>query len=198
MAPPNLEDLERDAYQDSFSDGLIDVAVGLILAWIGIVWLWIDSLPGLAGVVSVVIAWGLIGIRSGFLEPRLGYVRWRAPRLNWERRHLILFTGLLLAAFLFGNGVMFAMREGDAFETQGIVPGLPAFVLGIGALVMAVKTPFKRLWVYGMVLVCAAAITVAVGANPGGSLLASGALICAVGGVLLTRFLDAHPVRETE
>ena len=42
----------------------------------------------------------------------------------------------------------------------------------------------------------AAVVTVLTDANPGGSLLASGALICAVGGVLLALFLQNHPVRD--
>ena len=198
MAPTNPEDLERDAYQDSFSDGLIDLTIGLILAWIGVIWLWIESLPGLVGVVSAVLAWTLLRIRARVVEPRLGYVRWRAPRLKWERRQLLLLTGLVLAAFLLGNGVMFAIREGDTLEAQGIVPGLPAFVLGIGACVAAAKARFRRLWVYGVVLVGAAVVTILADANPGGSLLASGALICGVGGVLLTRFLHTHPARDVE
>jgi hypothetical protein len=196
MAPTNLEDPESEAYQDALSHGLIDLTIGLILAWIGIVWLWIESLPGLAGILSAVLVWALVRVRARILEPRFGYVRWRAPRLRWERRQLILLIGLIMAAFLLGNGVMFAIREGDALGAQGIVPGLPAFVLGIGALVVAAKARFRRLWGYGVVLIGAAVVTILTDANPGGSLLASGALICGVGGVLLTRFLHAHPVRD--
>jgi uncharacterized membrane protein YjjB (DUF3815 family) len=93
---------------------------------------------------------------------------------------------------------MFAIRQGDTLGAQGIVPGLPAFVVGIGAFVVAAKARFRRLWVYGIVLVAAAVVTILTDANPGGSLLASGALICSVGGVLLTRFLRTHPVRDVE
>ncbi len=196
MAPTDLEDLEREAYQDSFSDGIIDLTIGLSLASIGIVWLWIVSLPGLAGVLPAVFAWALVRMRARILEPRLGYVRWRAPRLRWERRQLIFFTGLLLAAFLLGNGVMFAIGDGDTLWAQGIVPGLPAFVLGIGALVVAATAGFRRLWAYGVVLVAASVVTILAETNPGGSLLASGAIIGGVGGVLLSRFLHAHPVRN--
>jgi len=50
----------------------------------------------------------------------------------------------------------------------------------------------------GVVLLGAAVVTILADANPGGSLLVSGALICGVGGVLLARFLHAHPVRDVE
>jgi hypothetical protein len=196
MNRTSTQDLETEAYRDSFSDGLIDLTIGLILATIGTVWLWIESLPGLVGVLSAVFTWVLLRIRARILEPRIGYVRWRAPRLRWERRQLILLAGLIMAAFLLGNGVMFAIREGNALEEQGIVPGLPAFVLGIGAFVVAAKARFRRLWGYGVVLVGAGVVTILAEANPGGALLASGALITVVGGVLLVRFLHAHPVRD--
>jgi hypothetical protein len=192
----NLNELESEAYQDSHSDGFIDLAIGLSLASIGIIWLWIESLPGLAGVLSVGFAWTLVYLRRRILEPRLGYVRWREPRLRWERRQLLVFTGLVMAAFLLGNGVMFALREGDTISEQGIVPALPAFVLGFGAFAVAAKVGFRRLWGYGIFLIGAAVITLLADANPGGSLLASGALICGVGGVLLLRFLHNHPVRD--
>ena len=39
MAPTTLRDLESEAYQDSFSDGLIDVFIGLSLVGVGIDWL---------------------------------------------------------------------------------------------------------------------------------------------------------------
>ena len=196
MNRTSMGDLESEAYQDFLSDGLIDLTIGLILAMIGTIWLWIESLPGLAGILSAALTWALLRIRRRILEPRIGYVRWREPRLRWERRQLILLSGLIMAAFLLGNGAMFAMREGDAVGAQGIVPGLPAFVLGIGAFVVAAKARFTRLWGYGVVLVGAAAVTILTDANPGASLLASGALICGVGVVLLARFLHTHPVRD--
>lgn len=196
MTPTNLGDLERQAYQESLTDGFIDLIIGLSLASIGVVWLWIEWLPGLAGIAQPILVWALLRARHRVVEPRVGYVAWRAPRLRWERRHVILFAGLLLVAFLLGNGVMFAMREGETFRTQGIAPGLPALVLAVGAFIVAAKARFTRLWGYGVVLAGAAVVTILTDANPGGSLLASGTLMCMVGGLLLTRFLRTHAVRD--
>lgn len=196
MTPTNHETLEQDAYHDTLSDGLIDLTIGLILALIGTIWLWIEWLPGLIGILSAAFAWALIRTRTRILEPRIGYVRWRAPRLRWERRQIIILSGLIMAAFLIGNGVMFAIQEGDALGAQGLAPGLPPFVLGVGAFAVAVKERFKRLWGYGVVLIGAGVVTILTDANPGGSLLVSGAFICGVGGILLTRFLRTHPVRD--
>jgi hypothetical protein len=196
MTPTRLEDLESKAYRDSYADGLIDIFVGLSLVAVGIVWLWIEWLPGLVGVVPAVFSVVLVPIRRRILEPRLGYVRWRATRLTRERKQLTLLLVLVMAAFLVGNGFMYAMREGDTAVTEGIVPGLPAFVLAIGTFVVAATAGVRRLWGYGAVLGVASVVTIAAEANPGGSLLASGAIIAIIGAVLLTRFLRTHPVRD--
>jgi MFS family permease len=198
MATASLEDLESKAYQDAYADGLIDILVGLSLAAVGIVWLWIEWLPGLVGVVPAVFSVVLVPIRRRILEPRLGYVRWRAVRLTKERRQLTLLLVLVMAAFLAGNGFMYAMRQGDTVASQGIVSGLPAFVVAIGAFVTAATAGVRRLWSYGAVLLGAAVVTIVGEANPGGSLLASGVIVGVVGAVLLTRFLNAHPARDVK
>ena len=72
MTPTDMEDLEHDAYQDSFADGLIDLTIGLILASIGTIWLWLESLPGLAGILSAGFTWTLLRLRTRILEPRIG------------------------------------------------------------------------------------------------------------------------------
>jgi len=78
----NLEHLEGEAYQDSFSDGLVDVFLGLGLAVIGVTWLWLEPVAGLAGVFAAAIAGILVPVRRRIVEPRVGYVRWTAPRLK--------------------------------------------------------------------------------------------------------------------
>ena len=195
MNNTNLEDLESAAYQDSYSDGLIDLFIGLGLASIGILWLWFEPVAGLAGVFAAAIGWAMVPIRRRIVEPRMGYVRWTAPRLKWERKQLRLLFGLGSVALLIGVGLVLAIVSGDA-DTSGdrnVVAGLPAVLLAVGAFVLAATSGFKRLWVYGAVLLSAAAVTILIEAGPGGSLLAAGAAVGVVGIVLLGRFLRAHP-----
>ena len=200
MNHTDLEDLESEAYQDSFADGLIDLFIGLGLASIGILWLWFEPVAGLAGVFAAVVAWALVPIRRRIVEPRVGYVRWTAPRLKWERKQLWLLFGLGSAALLTGVGLVLSIVNGDG-DTSGdrnVVAGLPAVLLAIGAFVLAATSGFKRLWGYGAVLLSAAIVTILIEAGPGGSLLAAGAAIGVVGVVLLSRFLRANPVRDVK
>jgi hypothetical protein len=192
-----LDDLEGEAYQDSFSDGLIDLFVGLGIAVVGMTWLWLEPVAGLGGVFAAAVAWALPPIRRRIVEPRIGYVRWTAPRLKWERKQLRLLFWLLAVALLLGGAAFLAVLRGDGVSgDRNVVAGLPAILLAIGAFVLAATSGFKRLWGYGAVLVSAAAVTIIIKAGPGGSLLAAGAAVGVVGVVLLSRFLRAHPVRD--
>jgi hypothetical protein len=197
MNRTDLEDLESEAYRDSFSDGLVDLAIGLGLALIGGLWLWFEPVAGLAGVFAAAVAWALVPIRRRIVEPRVGYVRWTALRLKWERKQLRLLFWLGSIALLLGVVLVLSIVRGDNVTSgdPNVVAALPAVLLAIGAFVVAATSGFKRLWGYGAVLVSAAAATILIGVGPGGSLLVAGAAIGVVGVVLLSRFLRANPVR---
>ena len=198
MSDISLGDLESRAYQDSFSDGLIDLFIGLGLALIGMTWIWFGAEAGLSGGIAAVVAAALVPIRRRIVEPRVGYVRWTAPRLEWERRQKRLLFALVTVAMLSGVAVAqsLASGEGAAIADRNVVAGLPAVLLAVGAFVVAATSGFKRLWGYGAVLLSAGAVTLIFEAGPGGSLLASGAVFGIVGLVLLGRFLRTTPVRD--
>ena len=198
MTHADLESLESEAYRESFSDGLVDLFVGFGLVLIGALWLWFPEVAGLAGALAAAVAWALVPIRRRIVEPRVGHVKWAAPRLKWERRQYWRLFGLGSVALLLGVGLVLTIVRGDA-ATSGdpnVVAALPAFLFAIGAFVLAAASGITRLWGYGTVLVIAAAVTIVVGAGPGGSLLVAGAVTGAAGVVLLSRFLRANPVRE--
>lgn len=194
----DLDDFERRAYQDSFSDGLIDLFLGLGLALIGLLWLWFESVAGLAGVFAAVVVWALVPIRRRIVEPRIGFYTWTAPRLKWERNQLRFLFGFGSVALLLGVGLVLSIVRGDdlAGGDCSVVAGLPATLLAIGAFVLAATSGVKRLWGHGAILAAAAAVTLLVEAGPGGPLLGAGTVIGIVGVVLLVRFLRAHPVRD--
>ena len=89
-----------------------------------------------------------------------------------------------------------APGDGTPAAAPNAVAGLPAVLLAVGAFVVAATSGFKRLWSYGVVLLSAGAVTLTIGAGPGGSLLASGVTFGIVGLVLLARFLRTTPVGD--
>jgi len=195
MTHMDLENLETEAYQDSTSDGLIDLFLGLSLVWFGVVWLWIESWIGEAATVPAILFWFAVPMRRRFLKQRIGHVRWTERRRRWERKQLKLLLGFAQLC-LFGLSGFLVLRHVGAIAASDVVAGLPAGLLGIGAFILATTVGFPHLWGYGAILLVSAVVTVLAKAGPGGSLLVSGSVIAAVGSVIFVRFLRASPTRE--
>jgi hypothetical protein len=97
--PPELKDLEQRAYGLAYSDGVIDLFVGLSMAWIGAIWLMLPGiLSGAVALVAVSISPVLVR-RKRFVQARAGYVQFSEPRRRWERR-ITMAAAFLFAAFM--------------------------------------------------------------------------------------------------
>lgn len=195
MSPIDVKRLEASAYRDSFSDGLVDVFVGIALLWMGTTWLLLGTLVPLAVAGPPIIAIALFPVRRWVLEPRLGYVLWTAPRRRWERRQLVGLlaagaTVLGLATFL----VSYAVADGGTLPDVGaFAPAIPAVLVAIPAVAVAAATGLARVWVYVLVLAVAAGVTVAYGLEPGWPLAVTGIGVLLGGAWLLAGFLRSTP-----
>ena len=140
-----LQRLEREAYQHSFSDGVIDIFVGASLVWIGAVWIWLPDFAGLAGVLPAVFIATMLQARKRFLEPRIGYVRWAPPRRQWEQRNLAGLFAAGLGLFLLGIAtfVLITRTSAEGEVVSALAPGLLAWLL---ALVAVGLTFLMRVW----------------------------------------------------
>ena len=77
--PPELKELEQRTYGATYSDGVIDIFVGVSLAWIGAIWLTFpDYLSGAVALVAVSIS-PVMRRRKTFVEARTGYVKFTEP-----------------------------------------------------------------------------------------------------------------------
>jgi hypothetical protein len=200
MTSIDVKQLEASAYRESFSDGLVDMFVGLGLLWIGASWILLPSLVPLSVVVPPLLAVALFPVRQRVLEPRVGYVRWTAPRRHWERRQLVgLFaagaTAFGLVAFLGSYAIANGVTLPDA---RAFAPAIPAILVAIPAVAVAVATGLVRVWVYLLVLVIAGAVTVAYALDPGWPLAITGLGALLGGAWLLTRFLRSNPRQASD
>lgn len=194
----SLQSIERTAYRRAYSDGIIDLLVGLSLLWIGAIWIWLPDYGALAGILPAVFVPTAISIRKQFVERRLGYVRWSAPRRDKERRNLILLLGA--GVFLLIAGVLiFLVIEGSLVDESVLdllMPGLLAWLLALLALGLAVLLESWRFVLYGVALVVGGLITGLLGANPGWPLLAAGTVIAITGLYMLLTFVHANPAPD--
>ena len=89
------------------------------------------------------------------------------------------------------------MQSTDPAVSTSWIPsgrGLLAFLLALMAIVLAFMLDAPRMLGYSAVLVIAGTIASVNEANPGWPLLAAGAFVAVVGGVMLTRFLNTNPM----
>lgn len=190
-----LQALERKAYLASYSDGIVDLFVGVSLLWIGVAWIWLPDLAGLAGVFPAVFISVMLAARKRLLESRLGYVKWSEPRRRWERRNLaaVLAAGVLI--FLVGV-IVFVLVSQESANNRGwgaLVSGLPALLLAVIAMGLGFVMGTWRMLAYAGVLATAGVVTVLAELDPGWPLLAAGSVIAASGVVLVARFLRRTP-----
>lgn len=189
-----LQDLEHRAYQRAYSDGLIDLFVGISLAWIGVAWIWLPDLAALAGIFPAVFAPVVIATRKSFVEDRAGYVRWSEPRRNREQRTLRLALLFGVVIFLCGVVAYFAFESSPTGGvTDFVAPALLAWILAFVAIQLAYVLDAWRFLVYAVVLAVAGLVTAIESANPGAPLLAVGTVMTIAGTMMLVRFVISNP-----
>ncbi len=193
--PPELRELERESYGESYSDGVIDIFVGISTAWLGAMWLtWPGYLPGAAALVAVSIS-PMMARRKRFVEARTGYVKFTEQRRRRERAVYttagFLFAGLMLVARPLGS------LQSDDLDWAVGPDSLIAWLLALVAVAIGIIVVAKRTFAYAAVLIATGAIAAMVEAQLGWPLLVSGVVIFLTGLVMTRRFLDRHPRTET-
>jgi len=194
---PNLEQIERQAYQTIWEDGLIDIFVGLALVLIGSLWLTQDSIYG-AFVAPVLVPFWTVA-RKRITEPRRGIVNLSEERMVKENKKL---AGLMLfgvATLIIGIVWYVIGRPGGtppAAWASHIVAGLPAVLLAIPALIVALAYGLKRFLIYATALLVAAIAVVLLDLHPGWGFIPGGIVCLLLGGALLHRFIRKYPLTD--
>lgn len=192
--PADLETMEREAYRIWWSDGIVDIYLGLSMLWIGAMWTWVSGLAGLAGVFPAIFVAPMLAAHRRFVEPRLGHVEWRPARRAWEGRNMLLMLGAGVMLFLLGvSAYLFVERAGGGV---GLAPGLLAWILALLATGLAFVLDARRMLLYAVVLAVSGMVVVLLQATPGWPMLTGGAVATAVGLVMLRRFSERYPVIE--
>ncbi len=89
----SLDQIEEQAYQTIWEDGLIDIFVGFALFLVGVLWISQDSAYGSFVAPILVPFWAVA--RRRISEPRMGVVNFSAARVKKHNKKLLFF-------FLFG------------------------------------------------------------------------------------------------
>jgi len=190
----DLRNLEREAYRAQWSDGLIDIYLGLSLLWLGVMWTWVNEFSGLAGILPAIFVTPMLAVHRRFVEARIGHVEWRPARIGWERRSQVLL--LVAGVGLFGVtiGALIISRNGGG---HAVGPGILAWILAALCVGLSVLLGARRMLLYGVVLLIGGVAVELADAEPGWPMLACGVAATITGSFMLRRFVERHPVVRT-
>jgi hypothetical protein len=193
-----LRKLSRKAYLSYHRDGLIDILLGLGILGFGLMML-------TGSVVFNMMAWMpiifYVPLKNRITVPRFGYVQFSSESARRVKLLVALLVGLLLFSFLVAIYV---------FTVAGNMPPLVDLLVGgdgmllIGGLftlmmlVAGVATGLARLYVYAVLTMLIVPGGAVLGILPEMRVIFLGALILAIGIVLLLRFLRAYPLPKDE
>ncbi|MGI9648565.1 MAG: hypothetical protein ACR2OI_08615, partial [Acidimicrobiia bacterium] len=116
-------------------------------------------------------------------------------RREKERRNPVAVLAAGVALFVLGVAA-FAMvnsQSGDTEILNVIGPGLLAFLLAATAIGLGFLMQAGRMFLYAAILALGGALTAWQDGSPGWPMLAAGALVTAVGALLLVRYVQANP-----
>jgi hypothetical protein len=198
-ASSNLEEVERRAYQSSYSDGIIDIFVGVSLLVIGAIWIWAEDYGAFAGMLPAVLAPSLLPLRKRVVEARGGYVRWSERRRRSERRNLWGAVAAGVAVLLLSGAAYFvaAGSGGSRDVLADFGPGLLAFILALLSFIIGMLIEQGRFFGYAAVLAAGGVLAVIADSNPGWPMLGGGVVVSIVGLVMLARYLRDNPVADS-
>ncbi|MBT3285236.1 hypothetical protein HN807_12240 [Candidatus Bathyarchaeota archaeon] len=148
----NLKALERKAYLAYYEDGLLDMGIGAVLAWLGGVALTELDFPFYLWYILGVSVW--TSAKKQITVPRMGYVKFRETRKGRVRKLIYVF--ILVLTFIMVIGVLL-FKSTVAVETPGwifvirdygdVIFG--AIFLGGGLMSVGYTTEVKRFSYYG-------------------------------------------------
>jgi len=189
----DLSTLEREAYRTAWSDGIVDIYVGVSLLFMGAMWTWVPGMAGLSGLLPAVLVLPMLSLRRRFVEDRLGHVEWRPARRGWERRNQSVLLAAGLGLFLLAIVASLALGGGVTGD-RSLAPGIMAWLLAVLALGLAFLLDARRMVLYAAVLAAGGVVVVLLEADPGWPMLAGGAVATGVGVAMLRRFIERYPV----
>lgn len=179
---------ESILFQSFWDDGLLDLLAGLALLLAGLGW---QTRLGALAVMQAplwVALW--LPLRRTLVDSRAGYVKFSLQRRRSNARSLAvaLLLGLACLALI---ALGLAWLPGQQVEAGRWAPvaGLPALIVAGGTAVAAVLTGAKRFYLYGLLIIALAVITVAFAWEPGWPIAGGGGVMTACGAWLLFRFL---------
>lgn len=190
-----LEKLERKVYESTWEDGLIDLCSGVALLLMGMFWVTGQSAYGTFAAPLMISIW--VAARKRISEPRIGAVVFGPKRVTKLKSLYLGLFGIGVLTLFGGIFLYIFVAKGNStgvLPQMNFVAGLPAILLAIPALVVALTLRLARFIVYAALLMLSGVLVVVMDLHPGWAFLPSGALCACVGAGMLVAFVRKNPL----
>lgn len=183
----HTDSLEQRLFHEYWDDGLLDVfaAVGLL----GIALAWAVDLVALGAILPALLVPLWVAARERIVVPRAGNVEFSDNRVARSRRFLHATAWLGVATLAAGLVTYFGLATRTDDLLRAVIPGLPAALIGLLAVLTGLGLGLPRFYAYAAALVVAGALVAVAGAEPEVAMFAGGAVALANGARLLAQFL---------
>lgn len=187
----DLNALEQKIFQTYWDDGLLDGFAAVGVLFIGMAW-W-RGFPVLGAIVPALMVPLWAPLRERLVEPRLGMVEFSDAREQANRRWLVgsLLGGVLvlilaLAFYFMQNGIA-------SLQVSNMIAALPAALLAVLAMLVAMMLSCARFLGYALVLLAASFVGLTLNWEPGSILVLAGGVMLLMALFTFLRFLGENP-----
>ena len=189
----DLPQLERQLYESTWNDGLLDLCTGAALMITGVFWvIGMSTYSTFAAPIAIPI-W--VAARRNISQPRMGTVTFGTDRVKRERIHFLALFLLGMIALIAGLVLYFKGVPNDlsvSLRRLNVIAGLPALLLAIPAGTVAVALGLPRFYLYGAVLLVSAIFVIYLDIHPGWAFIPCAAICLILGARLLVMFVRTH------
>jgi hypothetical protein len=189
----DINEIERKTYMSYHEDGLVDIAIGMVILTWGI--FLVTEPSGLIGLLAP-LAFAVWYLGKRFVTfPRTGMIQ-PSPKMEKRYRNLAIFMfvlGLVALGGILVGRTMFAFPAGYSLSILGLV-------LAFGVSLLAFLLNASRLYLYAILIFIAFAGGEALSTNIttfdafAVSVILAGGLILLSGLIVLVRFLRKYPL----
>jgi len=189
----NLKQLEKNIFLSYFQDGVIDITVGLLFLFNGLMMaIGKVQFAGL-GVMFILL---IVPLKKLFIFPRTGYVKFHITRQRKIQRSAIGFyvggiAGFLAALFMVHKHFQTSLVNDYAFTLMGLI-------IALLPTAGAVITGIKRFYIYGLLILTVFAIEDFTHSTAPAGFITFGSIMLVTGIFYLANFIKKYPVPANE
>jgi hypothetical protein len=187
--------LKRKVYLAYHQDGILDLAAGSVVLGFGLNML-TDN------IVFLMIGWMAMMlyflVKQRVTVPRFGFVRFESKERTTQKAWVSVGIGVLMVLFFFVLNFVLR-RQPTSPETQALIQRyhmvpLSAMLFGLPTLAAAIFLGLKRFYFYALLAVGLPLLGALANIETYIPIVTTGAIMIAVGAVLLVNFLRKYPL----